>query len=179
MPPTRADMTRRRLLPTRFGDWRGWAGRLALLALLWWMLGGGEAESWRWGVPAIIITALVMPIPDLPLRPVAWLRLLPLALWLGLRGGIEVAWLACRPRMQLDTRVIEHRWQRLDDTSGRLFMATLINLLPGTLTVRIDSDRLQVHVLHYRHGIADRLQRLEGQIDALFGGRHLRNEGSP
>lgn len=179
MPPTRTDMTRRPLLPTSFGDWRGWAGRLALLALLWWMLGGGEAESWRWGVPAIIVTALVMPIPDLPLRPVAWLRLLPLALWLGLRGGIEVAWLASRPRTQLDTRVIEHRWQRLDDASGRLFMATLINLLPGTLTVRIDSDRLQVHVLHYRDGIADRLQHLEGHVDALFGGRHLRNEGSP
>nr|WP_300999775.1 Na+/H+ antiporter subunit E [Halomonas sp.] len=143
---------------------------------MWWIISGGEAESWRWGLPAIIAASLVMPAPDLPLRPSAWLRLLPLALWLGLRGGVEVAWLASRPRMRLDTRLIEHRWLTLEAPAGRLFMASLINLLPGTLTIRIEHDRLQVHVLHYRDGIADALCRLERYIAPLFNSTDRRDE---
>ncbi|WP_445157784.1 Na+/H+ antiporter subunit E [Halomonas sp. E14] len=145
-----------------------WARRLALPALLWWAISGGDPDGWRWGLPAVVVAALVMPAPTWPLRPLAWLRFLPAALWLGLQGGIEVACLACRRPLELDTRVIEHRWQQLPDGPGRLFMASLINLIPGTLSVRIEHDRLHVHVLHYRHHIPTALQRLERRVAPLF-----------
>lgn len=145
-----------------------WARRLALPALLWWAISGGDPSSWRWGLPAVVVVALAMPAPAWPLRPLAWLRFLPAAFWLGLQGGVEVARLACRRPLALDTRVIEHRWQRLPEGPGRLFMASLINLIPGTLTVRLEHDRLHVHVLHYRDDIPAALQRLEGRVAPLF-----------
>ncbi|MBA2777565.1 Na+/H+ antiporter subunit E [Billgrantia kenyensis] len=155
---------------SRPGSAKNWAWRFALLAILWWMISGGEWASWRWGLPAIVIASLVMPAPTLPLRPLAWLRFVPVALWLGLRGGIEVTLLACRPQLVLDTRLVEYRWQRLVDGPGRLFLATLINLIPGTLTVRIQPHGLLVHVLHYRDDTHTMLSRLECHVARLFPG---------
>jgi multicomponent Na+:H+ antiporter subunit E len=161
-------MTRPLRQLTKPGSVRSWAWRFTLLALMWWVVSGGEPQSWRWGLPAIIVASLVLPAPDLPLRPLAWLRFVPLALWLGLRGGVEVALLACRPRMELATRLVDFRWQHLGEGPGRLFLATLINLIPGTLTVRIQDHGLQVHVLHHRHGTVTELRRLERHVALLF-----------
>lgn len=141
--------------------------RLALLALLWWMISGGGA--WAWGLPVILLTALVMPSSGASrLRPLALLGLLPLALWLALRGGLQVAILACQPRLDPATRVIDYPWRHLPEGPGRLFMACLINLLPGTLTLRLTPDTLRVHVLQMDAGIRAELERLEARVARLF-----------
>jgi multicomponent Na+:H+ antiporter subunit E len=143
------------------------ARRLALLTLLWWVISGGDA--WAWGLPAILVTALVMPSSGAArLRPLALLAFLPLALWLALRGGLQVAALACRPRLDPDSRVIDYAWHHLPEGPGRLFMASLINLIPGTLTLRVTPDRLQVHVLQMDAGIRPGLARLEARVACLF-----------
>ncbi|MBF8224384.1 Na+/H+ antiporter subunit E [Halomonas sp. 328] len=143
--------------------------RLAGLALLWWALAGGNA--WAWGVPVILVTALTMPRSGLSrLRPLAFLAFLafcPLALWLALRGGVQVALLACRPRLTLNTALIDHPWHCLPEGPGRLFMASLINLIPGTLTVRLAPDRLVVHVLHLTPATPRHLATLERRIARL------------
>ena len=144
------------------------ARRLVLLTLLWWMVSGG-GPAWAWGLPVILATALVMPSSGaVRLRPLALLALLPLALWLALRGGLQVAALACRPRLDPATQVIDHPWRHLPEGPGRLFMASLINLLPGTLTLRLTPDRLQVHVLQMDSDTRSELERLEARVARLF-----------
>jgi len=144
------------------------ARRLALLALLWWIVSSG-GEAWAWGLPVILITALVIPSSGAAqLRPLALLAFLPLALWLALRGGLQVATLACRPGLDPATRVIDHHWRHLPEGPGRLFMASLINLLPGTLTLRLTPDRLQVHVLQMDARTRPELDRLEARVARLF-----------
>ena len=143
------------------------ARRLAVLSLLRWVISGGGA--WAWGLPAILITALAMPSSGASrLRPLALLGLLPLALWLALRGGLQVAALACHPRLDPATRVIDYPWRHLPEGPGRLFMASLINLLPGTLTLRLTPDTLRVHVLQMDAGIGLELERLEARVARLF-----------
>ncbi|APX94934.1 hypothetical protein BWR19_07080 [Halomonas sp. 1513] len=141
--------------------------RLAGLALLWWVL--TEGSAWAWGVPVILITALAMPISGLSrLHLRACLALCPVALGLALRGGVQVALLACRPRLTLHSVVIDHRWSCLPEGPGRLFMASLINLIPGTLTVRLAADRLVVHVLHLTPTTVRDLAVLERRIARLY-----------
>ena len=143
------------------------ARRLALLSLLWWVISGGGA--WAWGLPVLLVTALVMPTSGVArLRPLALLAFLPLALWLALRGGIQVAALACRPRLDPATRVIDYPWHHLPEGPGRLFMASLINLLPGTLTLRLTPDTLRVHVLQMDARTRPELERLEARVARLF-----------
>ncbi len=148
--------------------WQAWAWRLAILSLLWWAISSGDPASWAWGVPAIIAAAVLMPAFNWHLRPLAVLLFVPHFLWLALRGGLEVAWLACRPSLRLNTRVIEHRWHYLPEGPAQLFMASLINLIPGTLALRLASGALQVHVLNLHDGTAASLIRLERRIAALF-----------
>lgn len=142
--------------------------RLTLLALLWWVISGGDA-AWGWGVPVMLATALVMPNSGAArIRPLALLAFLPLALWLALRGGLQVAALACNPNLAPAPRVIDHHWRHLPEGPERLFMACLINLLPGTLTLRLTPDTLQIHVLQMKADPRPGLERLERRVALLF-----------
>ncbi|MBS9404092.1 Na+/H+ antiporter subunit E [Halomonas sp. TRM85114] len=142
--------------------------RLALLALIWWII-SGAATAWAWGLPVILVTALVIPSSGAArIRPLALLAFLPLTLWLALRGGMQVATLACTPHLDPAIRVIDHHWRHLPEGPGRLFMASLINLLPGTLTLRLTPDRLTVHVLQMDANTRPGLDRLEARIARLF-----------
>lgn len=144
------------------------ARRFLPLALLWWAISGG-GSAWAWGVPAILIAALAMPQSGASrLRPLALLAFLPLALWLALRGGLQVAALACRPRPRLESRVIDHPWHCLPEGPGRLLMASLVNLIPGTLTLRLTPDRLRVHVLKPNTDTPAELVRLETRVARLY-----------
>ncbi|MGJ7456781.1 Na+/H+ antiporter subunit E [Halomonas sp. RA08-2] len=144
------------------------ARRLVLLTLLWWVVSGGGG-AWIWGLPVILVTALALPNSRaVRLRPLAFLAFLPLALWLTLRGGLKVAILACRPRLDPDTRIINHVWSHLPEGPGRLFMSSLINLLPGTLTLGLTPDTLQVHVLQMDASTRPGLDRLEARVARLF-----------
>ena len=144
------------------------ARRFLPLALLWWAISGG-GSAWAWGVPAILIAALAMPQSGASrLRPLALLAFLPLALWLALRGGLQVAALACRPRLRLESRVIDHPWHCLPEGPGRLLMASLVNLIPGTLTLRLTPAGLQVHVLQMRADTRLGLARLETRVAHLY-----------
>lgn len=144
------------------------ARRLLLLALLWWALSGG-GSAWAWGVPVILVAALVMPRSGVArLRPLALLAFLPMALWLALRGGLQVAMLACRPGPSPHSRVIDHPWHCLPEGPGRLLMASLVNLIPGTLTLRLTPDRLRVHVLKPNTDTPAELVRLETRVARLY-----------
>ncbi|MDR5892695.1 Na+/H+ antiporter subunit E [Halomonas mongoliensis] len=144
------------------------ARRLLLLALLWWALSGG-GSAWAWGVPVILVAALVMPRSGVArLRPLALLAFLPMALWLALRGGLQVAMLACRPGPSPHSRVIDHPWHCLPEGPGRLLMASLVNLIPGTLTLRLTPAGLQVHVLQMRADTRLGLARLETRVAHLY-----------
>lgn len=146
------------------------AWRLVLLTLLWWILSGGDPTSWTWGLPVIVVAALVMaPMNEQRWHLMAAIFFIPQALWLTICGGISVARLACGRRLTPDTRVIEYPWQYLPPGPARLFMASLLNLIPGTLTLRLLPDRLTIHVLDYRETTPRSLERLECRIGRLYG----------
>lgn len=158
--------------------WRprpGFLLRSLLFALIWWIISQGQLDSWWWGLPAVLLVAWITPV--LPARHswrwhlLPFLRLLPRFLLLSARGGWEVARLALAPHQKLNTRLIDYTWSCLPPGPAQLFMASLVNLIPGTLTLRFlpDQDCLHIHILHFRPSTLQELLHLEVHIADLYG----------
>lgn len=126
------------------------AWRALVLATLWWVLAGGAAGAW---VPGLLAVALALGV-SLRLQPPGVLRfslvgLLAFMIFFlarSVRGGVQVARMAFQPQLQLRPAVVEIRL-RLAPESARVFLASTLNLLPGTLSAGLDGDCLLLHVL--------------------------------
>ena len=133
--------------------WRG-----ALFTALWWVLAGGRADSWGVGGVSIILALA----SSLVLLPPAKGRFSPLGLaaFVGfflvqsVKGGIQVAAMALRPRLDLAPVLLEVPIT-LPPGPARVLLINTLSLLPGTLSVRIEGDRLRLHVLDRRLPIVE------------------------
>jgi multicomponent Na+:H+ antiporter subunit E len=150
--------------------WRRILTRAALLAALWWVLTAGDPASWLLGVPAVTAAVLVsffLPQPAWRWQPAAALAFLPFFLMISLRAGIDVARRSFRRTVVLDPGFIEYRW-RLPPGPARVFMANLVSLLSGTLSVGFDQRQLTIHALDVRQPVWADIQRLEARVARLF-----------
>ncbi len=141
------------------------------LALLWWVLAEGSVDAW--GVGAVSV----------PLALVASLRLAPpgsgrlsMAGLLGFAGfflvqsalgGAQVARRAFSPRMDLAPAFVDVH-VTLPAGLPRVLLANTLNLLPGTLSVRLRGDRLRLHVLDVRLPIAAEVRQVEARIARML-----------
>jgi multicomponent Na+:H+ antiporter subunit E len=143
--------------------------RLALFALLWWVLTEGQPGSWPLGALfAVMATALSLSLS----RPAPWsalgfARFVPFFLWWSLRGGVDVAWRACAPSLPIAPGMLTYRL-RLPPGRARIFMTAVISLLPGTLSAEIVRNRLFVHVLDQRASTEADLAALETRVAGIF-----------
>jgi multicomponent Na+:H+ antiporter subunit E len=124
--------------------------RSALFAMLWWALTDGRSDSWGVGSVSILLAVwlslrLLPPVMTFVSR-VGLLRFLAYFIVQSLRGGLQVAGLALRPRMGLRPGFHEVDL-RLPEGIGRILLANTLSLLPGTLSVELQGNRLCLHVL--------------------------------
>lgn len=143
--------------------------RLALFALLWWVLTEGQPGSWPLGVLfAVLAAALSLALSrPAPWSAVGFVRFVPFFLWWSLRGGVDVARRACAPSLPIAPGMLTYRL-RLPPGRARVFMTAVISLLPGTLSAEIVRNRLFVHVLDQRASSEADLAALEMKVAALF-----------
>jgi multicomponent Na+:H+ antiporter subunit E len=148
---------------------RRWALQtFVLLAVVWLALAGVDAIALGLLFAALgaMLGAWLAPGQPYPWRP---LRLAAFAMYFlreSLRGGVDVAWRVLHPRMPIEPIYVEHRTQLPRGLPRSVFVATM-NLLPGTLCVRLsDNGLLYVHVLV--PGAADELGTLERHVRGLF-----------
>ena len=145
--------------------------RLVGYAIIWWILTEGDVRSFAFGIPAMVAAALINPFA--PGGPRAW-RLarggpfLAMFAWLSLRSAIDVAGRAIRPARPLEPGIVEHAW-RLETSSARHFMANLINLMPGSLTIDPGGRVLVIHVLGAKQRTLAGVRLIEERVAGLFG----------
>lgn len=147
-------------------------GRGALFTGLWWVLAGGRADSWGVGGVSVILALAA----SLVLLPPAKGRFSPLGLaaFVGffliqsVKGGIQVAAMALRPRLDLAPAMLDLPLA-LPPGLARILLANTLTLLPGTLSVRIEGDRLRLHVLDRRLPIMEELRAAEAAITRIRG----------
>jgi multicomponent Na+:H+ antiporter subunit E len=81
-------------------------------------------------------------------------------------SSVDVARRALGLRIAIDPAVFEYRTTL---SAGRAALAALVTLLPGTLVVKLDGDRLLVHALASATAARAEIQELEGHLTGLFG----------
>lgn len=160
----------------RMQDWAscgfGFCLRTLIFAGLWWSVADFDPESWVIGGPAVVLAALAGVLLEQPgrwrwrLRGV--LGFLPFFLWHSLKGSLDVAGRALRPGLALTPDLLEYPLS-LAEGPARTFFLNSVNLLPGTLSVALEGDRLQVHLLDAAPTSIGELRQLEERVAALFG----------
>ena len=147
-----------------------WLLRLVLFSLVWWVLTDGATASWSVGVPVIMLATLVsvMLMPALSWSVRGMLLFVPYFLWHSIRGGVDVARRAMHPQLPISPALFDYRF-RLPPGLPRVFMANIVSLLPGTLSVEIDTEVLRIHVLDESGAIDKELNMLENRLADIFG----------
>lgn len=119
------------------------ARRCFWLALLWWILTEAHSDVWALGLLAVAASAATS-LRLLPLREgqrigiLALLNFLAYFLWNSVRGGIQVAALALRPRLDLAPTVLELT-PALPPGVPRILMLNTLALMPGTVSLGLDN----------------------------------------
>jgi multicomponent Na+:H+ antiporter subunit E len=149
--------------------------RAAALAVLWWALTGGEAASWLFGVPIVLIAAAssvaLSPPAGWRVSPAGFAAFVPYFVWRSLCGGADVAVRAVQPGLPIAPSLEVFPLRLAPDGPARVFFANTVSLMPGTLSAELHEDAILVHVLSGGPQTLQRLRELEGRVAALFGER--------
>ncbi|PKO93222.1 MAG: hypothetical protein CVU16_05605 [Betaproteobacteria bacterium HGW-Betaproteobacteria-10] len=147
--------------------------RRGLMALLlWWILTEGRAEAWGLGLLAVTL-ALWLSLKLLPPKKPG-IRLIRLPgfvgffIWNSILGGLQVAFIALRGRQALQPGVLD-LIVGLPAGAPRLLLVNMLGLMPGSLGMQLDDDRLRLHGLDARRPLLAEVQALEQRIAHLFG----------
>lgn len=146
--------------------------RGTVLALAWWVLAECRADSWGVGVVSVaaaLATSLYLaPAGAMRLSLAGLLGFASFFLVQSFKGGLQVAARAFRPRMDLAPALVEVP-VALPEGLARVLLVNTLNLLPGTVSVRLDGDHLSLHVLDARLPIADEVRKVEARIARMLG----------
>jgi len=148
------------------------AARTLAFTALWSLLSGNTWHEW----PLIVLVIAAAVAASFALWPAgAWtwrvrplLRFIPFFLRESVAGGVDVARRAFSPAMPLQPELKDFPL-RLRSEAAQVFFAWTVSLLPGTASVRLDSQSLTIHVLDARQPAEAKLTLLEAHVAALFG----------
>lgn len=149
---------------------RAVVARGVAFAVLWGILteGAGGPRLAAVLIPLAVGATFVLVPPRGPrVRPLEVLRFVPFFLWISLRGGIDVARRALAPRMRLAPALVDYSL-RVTSERERVLLAYFLSLVPGTVSVDLEADRLRLHVLDAALPIAHTVRRIERRVAALF-----------
>jgi multicomponent Na+:H+ antiporter subunit E len=150
--------------------WQRWARRIALFAVLWWILTDGAVGSWLIGAPVVMLAAWLSRTSwaDAPLSLLGLARFVPYFAYQSVVGAADVAMRALQPDMPLYPGVVRHRL-RLPPGAPRVALANVVSMLAGTLSADLDDDELVIHALDARKDLHAMVIDLEPRIAAVFG----------
>ncbi|HZW22712.1 Na+/H+ antiporter subunit E [Noviherbaspirillum sp.] len=146
--------------------------RTLFYGALWWVMTEGSPDGLALGASCAGLAALL----SLQLHPPTPRRLkiagipgfVQFFIVRSIRGGAQVAATALKPRLELRPGILDIPL-RLRDEPDQLFLAGVLNLMPGTLAAGLDQGRLQLHVLDRYAPIQDEVREAEARVAGLFG----------
>jgi len=148
-------------------------------AAAWWIASEGRPGSLGVAIPTVLCAAAVaaafVPWPGRLVRPLPLLHFAGFFLVQSARGGLDVARRALAPSLPIEPALLEFT-TRLPPGGARVLLADVTSLLPGTLSVDLDGDRVLVHALAGGPAVTADFRDLEVRVAALLG---LPPPGSP
>jgi multicomponent Na+:H+ antiporter subunit E len=126
------------------------AVRTLVLAGGWCVIAEGDSSALLFGGAMVLLAltaSMALPSPPAPRWSLVGLARYAFSFLVGsLHGGIDVARRSFAPRLPLSPRVLRYPLRLRTKPARHLFMGTL-SLMPGTLSMSMDGDDLEVHVL--------------------------------
>ncbi|GGC61230.1 Na+/H+ antiporter subunit E [Hoyosella rhizosphaerae] len=150
-------------------------GRLIVFALLWWVMTEGSSGMVGYGVlfvPLATALSLVLLPPRRVRSPVRRMgsaaALFGWFLWQSLRGGVDVGLRAVRPTVDIEPDTVGYT-TRLPEGLCRVALMGIASVMPGTLAVKLDDNRLLIHVLDRTQDVTGQFAELERRIGDVAG----------
>lgn len=146
--------------------------RILLLAVVWLVLTDGDPSGWLFGAVLVPLVAWV------------WYRVFPVSVhrvrltrvpgflgwfcWQSLIAGLDVARRLLSPALPVQPGF---RCFRLSFAEGgpRWLLANCLSLLPGTLSVTLEGDLLELHCLDVGTDLQRDVQAAANRVAGLFG----------
>jgi multicomponent Na+:H+ antiporter subunit E len=145
--------------------------RFVVFSFFWFLLVGLDKASWFIGLPAVLFaTALSLklaPSSQYRTSPAGAMRFIPFFLWQSLLGGLDVMRRAFSSPRLLDPALVSYT-TLLPEGSARIFFVNTISLLPGTLSARLQGNKITIHIIAGDQPILDNIQVLEHHVAALM-----------
>ncbi|WP_437875917.1 Na+/H+ antiporter subunit E [Sorangium sp. So ce513] len=156
------------------GGYRSVPVRTLVLAGIWWALTEGDRAGLAFGVPVVLLALFAsacLPSPSPRWSPLGLLRF-ALVFFIGsVRGGIDVARSALAPRLSISPVMIRYALRLPAGPARHLFIGTM-NMMPGTLSVVLDGDQVEIHALiDSGDELVGQLRALEGHVARALGER--------
>ena len=143
--------------------------RTMLFVLIWLILTEGVISSWLIGVPVVLLSTIasMLLLPPFPWSLIGLIRIIPFFLWHSLRAAVDVARRALHPKLPISPKLYYYQWH-LSPGLPQIFMADMVSLLPGTLSVELREEYLCVHVLDQTGTFISELSLVEEYVAGLF-----------
>jgi multicomponent Na+:H+ antiporter subunit E len=143
------------------------------LGALWIVLARGELSSFAFGLPFIVVAAFLagrqVPISGRR-RLMPAVRLAVFFLGRCMVAGIDVARRAFGPRDAIRPGLVDYRFT-VARGAPRALLASIVTLLPGTMSTAIEGDLLRLHVLDTRLDVVGEVAGIELLLAAVFPNR--------
>ena len=146
--------------------------RAITLFAIWWVLTLGDLDGLVFGA---IVTALaagysirLFPPSSYRLRPVGLLVFVGYFLSRSVVAGLDVARRLLSPALPVKPGEIRITLN-LPKGSPRWLLANTLSLMPGTLSVLLEGDRLILHCLDTSAPVKEDVRATERQVARLFG----------
>lgn len=148
------------------------AGRFLVVLALWWALVEGDASALAAGsiVAALVAGLSVRAFPRGRHR-LRWRAVPAFALYFigrSIIAGLDVARRLLTPSLPILPGIVSLPLN-VPDGAPRWLLANTLSLLPGTLSVELHDDRLELHCLDTGVDISGSVRRTEDRVAALFG----------
>lgn len=160
-------------------SWSWWATvvlRLLLGTGGWWAITEADGSMAGYGLAAVplavAVSVLVLP-PSRSRgrwgsRAAAFAALLGWFLTRSVTGAVDVSRRALTRRVDLDPGFVTHRFTSRS-VGVRVAVVDLMNLMPGSLSARLDGDVLELHVLDVAMPVPETVAELERRVAAVAG----------
>lgn len=146
--------------------------KVLALAAIWLILSGGDRAGWLFGLAVVVLVALVpmrwFTSDDYRLQPLQ----LPLFLGWFLMRSLVAGWDVSRRLLTPSLPMASGENAvpvRLPPGSPQWFLANLVSLMPGTISVEVRSGELLLHCLDVRQDVAASVAEAERRVARLFG----------
>lgn len=151
-------------------------GLVIFYSVFWWAFtDGSTSQLWLGALSVAAATAVTLRMPRAGPFPKVTryrtiLRFIPYFIYQSFKGGLLVAKFAFLPQRRVHSQYIDYKTViPEEDTLPRMCFASLLCLIPGTLSCGYKGDKLTIHVLDEKILDVKSIEELDKIVAEIFG----------